>query len=354
MTHPKTQEIAKQVCYYFSDANIVRDAHLQSLMKANEGYVPISVLNQFNRMKKFDVSDDALLAILQTVPTLEVKEQKVKRAEPIPTADTHNALSKTIIVRNFPTTMGLEEIEALLSPYEDRIARIAMRKDNAKNFTGSIYLETKTPEDIAYLQTLSIKVPVVSAEETQDSNDQNPAKKAKVESETVLDFTTPTECLVQKRMQRQYIKEEKEKEAKEQLQRLFRNKVFSFSSSLAQAKSSPEEAEANENVLAENTAASEKALSEKEPSEGASTEKAPTEEEPKPLTIADIKAAVSDAAFVDLANSYIRLKEPREVPEPLTIGAHTITFARLTEEQLDLYCKDLTLSKKGKVSRARK
>ncbi|KAJ8762215.1 hypothetical protein K2173_007371 [Erythroxylum novogranatense] len=70
--------LVNQIEYYFSDANLVRDEFLKSNMD-EQGWVPITLIADFNRVKRMTVDLQLILESLRTSTVLEVEEDKVRR-----------------------------------------------------------------------------------------------------------------------------------------------------------------------------------------------------------------------------------------------------------------------------------
>lgn len=72
--------ITKQIEYYFSDENLHNDHYLLSLMDAN-GWVPISTIADFKRVKRMSTDIRFIVDALQSSRTLEVQGDKVRKRE---------------------------------------------------------------------------------------------------------------------------------------------------------------------------------------------------------------------------------------------------------------------------------
>ncbi|KAH6834289.1 hypothetical protein C2S53_004652 [Perilla frutescens var. hirtella] len=70
--------IVKQIEYYFSDENLQNDAYLISLMDS-QGWVPISIIADFKRVKRMNVEISFIREALQASETIEVQGEKVRR-----------------------------------------------------------------------------------------------------------------------------------------------------------------------------------------------------------------------------------------------------------------------------------
>ncbi|GAB2275042.1 hypothetical protein Dimus_009810 [Dionaea muscipula] len=70
--------ISKQIEYYFSDKNLKTDNHLISLMD-DKGWVPISRIAEFNRVKSMSTDISFILDALQSSGSIEVQGDKVRK-----------------------------------------------------------------------------------------------------------------------------------------------------------------------------------------------------------------------------------------------------------------------------------
>ncbi|PIN09426.1 hypothetical protein CDL12_17987 [Handroanthus impetiginosus] len=70
--------VVKQIEYYFSDENLQHDYYLISLMD-DQGWVPISNIADFKRIKRMNVDIPFILDALQASETIEVQGEKVRR-----------------------------------------------------------------------------------------------------------------------------------------------------------------------------------------------------------------------------------------------------------------------------------
>lgn len=91
--------IIRQIDYYFSDENLKTDHYLISLMDG-QGWVPISTIADFNRVKKMTMDIPFILDALQSSSTVEVQGDKIRRRDEwskwIPASTEHTSSSKMI------------------------------------------------------------------------------------------------------------------------------------------------------------------------------------------------------------------------------------------------------------------
>uniref|UniRef100_A0A2N9GQG7 HTH La-type RNA-binding domain-containing protein n=1 Tax=Fagus sylvatica TaxID=28930 RepID=A0A2N9GQG7_FAGSY len=72
--------IVKQIDYYFSDENLQNDHYLISLMD-DQGWVPVSIIADFKRVKKMSTDIPFILDALQTSSTVEVQADKIRKRD---------------------------------------------------------------------------------------------------------------------------------------------------------------------------------------------------------------------------------------------------------------------------------
>ncbi|XP_004241387.1 la-related protein 1A isoform X1 [Solanum lycopersicum] len=74
------ESILKQIEYYFSDQNLQNDRFLLTLMD-DQGWVPISSIAEFKRVKKMSTDIAFIIDALQASSTVEVKGDKLRRRD---------------------------------------------------------------------------------------------------------------------------------------------------------------------------------------------------------------------------------------------------------------------------------
>ncbi|XP_076895585.1 la-related protein 6B-like isoform X1 [Bidens hawaiensis] len=105
LTDEATQKIVNQVEYYFSDINLATTDHLMRFInKDPEGYVPISIVVAFKKIKALVSSNAQLANILRNSGKLVVSEdgKKVKRLQPLTEPDMEDLQSRIIVAENLP------------------------------------------------------------------------------------------------------------------------------------------------------------------------------------------------------------------------------------------------------------
>ncbi|CAN6971950.1 unnamed protein product [Brassica rapa subsp. trilocularis] len=103
-----------QVEYYFSDENLPTDKFLLNAMKKNKkGFVPISTIATFHKMKKLTRDHALIVSALKESSFLVVSsdEKKVKRVSPLP--EVRDPKIFTVLVENLPEDHSDENIRAI-------------------------------------------------------------------------------------------------------------------------------------------------------------------------------------------------------------------------------------------------
>ncbi|CAI4325008.1 CIC_collapsed_G0008310.mRNA.1.CDS.1 [Saccharomyces cerevisiae] len=141
----------KQVEFYFSEFNFPYDRFLRTTAEKNDGWVPISTIATFNRMKKYRPVDKVIEA-LRSSEILEVSAdgENVKRRVPLDLTAARNAR----IEQNQRTLA--ENLEAFFKKLGE-INQVRLRRDHRnKKFNGTVLVEFKTiPECEAFLKSYS-------------------------------------------------------------------------------------------------------------------------------------------------------------------------------------------------------
>ena len=86
-TYDKAASVLKQVQYYFSDENLAGDSFMREKISADpEGWVALSVVLNFNRMSRMQLSVEEAAEILEASTELEVdgSGERLRRRAPLP------------------------------------------------------------------------------------------------------------------------------------------------------------------------------------------------------------------------------------------------------------------------------
>ncbi|KAK7331356.1 hypothetical protein VNO77_25579 [Canavalia gladiata] len=109
-------KIIKQVEYYFSDESLPNDKYLLGFVKRNkEGFVPISVVASFRKMKKLTRDHSFIVAALKESSLLVVSGdgKRVKRLNPLRFNESRDHKLYTVLVENLPEDHSKENIRQI-------------------------------------------------------------------------------------------------------------------------------------------------------------------------------------------------------------------------------------------------
>ncbi|XWS12373.1 hypothetical protein CRYUN_Cryun37aG0084300 [Craigia yunnanensis] len=133
VTDDLKNKIIKQVEYYFSDENLPTDKHMMSLIKKNkEGFVPISEISSFRKMKRLTRNYPSIVAALKESSLLVVSSdgKKVKRCNPLPFIEVRDPKLFTVLIENLPEDHSVENISRIFGEV-GHIKNISVRDPHA-------------------------------------------------------------------------------------------------------------------------------------------------------------------------------------------------------------------------------
>jgi len=191
-------KILKQVEFYFGDANLPRDKFLQEKVKENDGWVELSVLASFSRMKA--LSEDVSViseALGKSSELLELNEARtcVRRTTDLP--EPRDNMTTSVYIKGFPLNYTLDEIQAFLESvaFEGKILAVRMRRHpKTKTFKGSVFVELESAEKAERLAAMTLSLAdaaeplciMVKAQYFEKKNAEKTASKAEKEDEEVI------------------------------------------------------------------------------------------------------------------------------------------------------------------------
>ncbi|OWB77594.1 hypothetical protein B5S32_g1765 [[Candida] boidinii] len=150
MSEDSQAKILTQVEFYFSESNLINDRFLWKTSQANDGWVPISVISQFERMKRYRPIETIVEALRTSKELLEVSEdgELVRRKLPLPpnANDIQARINKrSVVVEHFPEDVTLDELMEFFNTFAPT-NQIRMKKRD-KVFSGAVIVEFKEEED---------------------------------------------------------------------------------------------------------------------------------------------------------------------------------------------------------------
>ena len=150
------RKIIRQIEYYFSDVNLLRDKFLQNEMSKNDGWIPLSVLTTFKRLQALTTDFKTIINALQKsfsgLLQLNEVENEIRRHPdrrlPISENELQQTLkTRTVHVQGFPTTIDvtLDKLFQFFEQY-DSTDNIQMKKSKDKEFNGCVSVVFPTDE----------------------------------------------------------------------------------------------------------------------------------------------------------------------------------------------------------------
>ena len=138
--------IAKQIEYYFSDVNLVRDKFMQEQLQKNDNRVKLSVLATFARLAKLTRDENVMIEALKDIESelieVEETEKQIKRKKPLPDKEEYSKeLSlRTVHISGFPDSSSFDVLHRYCSTF-GQVESLSMRQHyKTKQFKGCIHV----------------------------------------------------------------------------------------------------------------------------------------------------------------------------------------------------------------------
>lgn len=141
------EKITRQIDYYFSDVNVMKDKFLLEEFKKNKGWVKLSTLLTFVRLKQLTKEEEKLVEALKKIESkhveLDEEGRQVRRKNPLP--ENKEEFQKqvdlrTVHVSGFPTSYEFEELSKFCNQF-GVVESVAMRRHfKTRFFKGCIHV----------------------------------------------------------------------------------------------------------------------------------------------------------------------------------------------------------------------
>lgn len=219
---PKSeQDIIKQMEYYFSESNLRRDKFLVQKIKENEdGWVELSVMLTFNRLKAMTEDTNVIVTALDKSPhgIVQISEDKLKVRRhpdnPLPEFNEERRKElqlRTAYAKGFPLDSKIDVVIEYFNSNFPNVEQVQMRKyfdkDNTKKylFKGSVFAtftkkeyaeEFVSKPDLKYeekplIRYMQTKYFEVKKQEMDERKKKKGARKAAIEQEKEVPFELP-------------------------------------------------------------------------------------------------------------------------------------------------------------------
>jgi len=112
--------LIQQLEFYFSDANLSKSKYMKEQMKqdrTNEGYIKISVIQTFNRVKNYSVEQIQEAVRKSTKIALSPDGTCIKRTEPLPVIFNADVERRTIYVDHLPNDITHDKLKEVFSRF---------------------------------------------------------------------------------------------------------------------------------------------------------------------------------------------------------------------------------------------
>lgn len=154
------RKIVNQLDYYFSDVNVVHDKFLLEEFKKDEGWVKLSTLMTFSRLKALANEESKLIEALKEcesdIVELDEEKKQVRRKNPLPDLDEYRKEldSRTLHLSGFPSDYTFEPLHKWCSQYGE-VESLSMRNHfKTRQFKGNILVVFKSKVDAEKLMAI--------------------------------------------------------------------------------------------------------------------------------------------------------------------------------------------------------
>lgn len=293
MSTDKLEKVKSQLEFYFGDANFRVDKFLRQQSLLNDGFIPIETIISFKRLKDLKTTVDDVKEALKDSRVIELKDEAMKKIETeeyLSYIMNKNVGKRVVHICGFDRNATLEDIKEILSPYIEPVL-IRMRRDKAKNFSGSVFVELKSEDDVE--KAIGQEIPV----KNRPANGDNEEVVKKQKSEDRYLVITRKDDYIKEKESRSA--EKKEREAMEALEKEFVPRLFNYESK-------------------------------------------------EDLDIGTIRRMVKNTAFVDAKKKVIRMKFVEDFKEKrFEEDEKEIVLTRMDEGNALEYCKGIKVVPKG-------
>ncbi|KAJ3035028.1 hypothetical protein HK097_004317, partial [Rhizophlyctis rosea] len=152
-------KILKQVEFYFSDVNLPKDKFLLNAVQTTPGgWVSISTLTTFNRLKAITTDASIIASALRQSPEmLEVDAEGAKVRRRTQIKPMGRVSDKSVYVKGFPVDLpnALDEVESFFAAFGP-VQYVKVRRDAEKKFKGSVFVEFKSITDAQNVRQMNL------------------------------------------------------------------------------------------------------------------------------------------------------------------------------------------------------
>lgn len=147
------KKIAKQIEYYFSDVNLIKDKFMLEQLEKNNNSVKLSVLATFVRLAQLTKSEDVMVEALKNYESefmeLNKEEMSIRRKKPLPDKEEYRKqlALRTVHIAGFPDSIQFDDLMRFFSRYGE-LESLSMRRHlKTKEFKGCVHVSFKNEAD---------------------------------------------------------------------------------------------------------------------------------------------------------------------------------------------------------------
>lgn len=286
------KKLREQLEFYFGDSNYSRDKFMIARASENDGFIPLSVMMTFKRLKDLNPTVEEIKEALKDSKIIETEEKddalmlrKIQTDEFKEYLNDKELSKRVLYIKGFNTESSLDSIKEHLEKFCTP-KRITMRRNESREFKGSCFVEFSSKEEAE--SVLKLQIPT--------SQNEDEVKKAKTEK--YLEIMGKDDYLSSKKKTKD---EKKDEKFSERVKNSFIPKLY------------------------------------KVEMDGEKT-----------CEIKDVKQVIPNCAFVDLPKKVVRMKFAEEWKEKeFTLNGDKIRLVKMEEDEAKEYLKRITIKKIG-------
>lgn len=145
-------KVLKQVNFYFCDANFAKDKFLKEESKKNDGWIPISTIASFSRMKQLTTDVDQIVKALTTTEgennfEIDQEGKNIRKKKSLP--EDYNVEKLSVMLQGFPEEATVDEITKELST-QMKLSAVRMQRDRTtdKKFIGKAIVVLESEDEV--------------------------------------------------------------------------------------------------------------------------------------------------------------------------------------------------------------
>eukprot|EP00123_Amoebidium_parasiticum_P012433 comp21351_c0_seq1/m.29292 comp21351_c0_seq1/g.29292 ORF comp21351_c0_seq1/g.29292 comp21351_c0_seq1/m.29292 type:complete len:445 (-) comp21351_c0_seq1:509-1843(-) len=141
------ERIVRQVEFYFGDSNLGKDRFMKhEIDQAKDGWIPVAVIGNFNKMKVLTTDTDRILRALKNSTLVEVSKEKKAIRRRVPFVQPANVDDRTIYAENLPPGCDHDMLQKIFAQYGD-VTYVSLPRFENRVIKGFAFIEFATPDE---------------------------------------------------------------------------------------------------------------------------------------------------------------------------------------------------------------